>query len=319
MAGASLLVLLDDIAAILDDVSLMTKVAAKKTAGVLGDDLALNAEQVRGVKADRELPVVWAVAKGSFRNKLILVPAALLISAVADWLIVPLLMLGGLFLCYEGFEKIAHKYLHDSGDDAALQQLQQERLQALSDPEADPLLMEQNKIKGAIRTDFILSAEIIVITLGVVAESSFTTQVSVVSAIALLMTIGVYGLVAGIVKLDDGGLYLAGITGEGVWPRSQRWMGLRLLDFAPWLMRALAIVGTAAMFMVGGGILVHGIHPLELLSQQLTTYLGGLAAVGPVLQVLTPTLFGAFFGVLAGGLTLAMVSLVQRLRGTPAT
>ena len=252
MAGASLLLLLDDIAAVLDDVSVMTKIAAKKTAGVLGDDLALNAEQVSGVKSDRELPVVWAVAKGSFRNKCILVPAALLISAFANWLILPLLMLGGLFLCFEGCEKLAHKFLHH--EEPAPEDAGQ------SDPAIDPAQAEARKIRGAIRTDFILSAEIIVITLGVVSTSSFGTQVAVVSGIALLMTIGVYGLVAAIVKLDDAGLFLATREGAGTWRDFQRWFGLRLLDFAPWLMKALAVIGTAAMFMVGGGIIVHGLH-----------------------------------------------------------
>ncbi|MEH6610696.1 MAG: DUF808 domain-containing protein [Halioglobus sp.] len=312
MAGVSLLVLLDDIAAILDDVALMSKVAAKKTAGVLGDDLALNAEQVSGVKADRELPVVWAVAKGSFRNKLILVPAALLISVVADWLIVPLLMLGGLFLCYEGFEKLAHKFLHSEAEDEAAHD---KLVESLTDPTIDPVALEKGKVRGAIRTDFILSAEIIVITLGVVADASFTTQVAVVSGIAILMTIGVYGLVAGIVKLDDAGLYLTQKTGEGAWRGIQRWFGLRLLDFAPWLMRALAVIGTAAMFMVGGGILVHGLHPVDLLFGQFTQYVLSIPTMGPVLAALTPTLLAALFGIAAGAVTLLVVSLFNRVRG----
>ena len=312
MAGVSLLVLLDDIAAILDDVALMSKVAAKKTAGVLGDDLALNAEQVSGVKADRELPVVWAVAKGSFRNKLILVPAALLISAVADWLIVPLLMLGGLFLCYEGFEKLAHKFLHSEAEDEVAHE---KLVESLTDPTIDPVALEKDKVRGAIRTDFILSAEIIVITLGVVAEASFASQVTVVSGIAILMTIGVYGLVAGIVKLDDAGLYLSRKTGEGAWPGIQRWFGLRLLDFAPWLMRALAVIGTAAMFMVGGGILVHGLHPVDLLFGQLTQYVLSIPTMGPVLAALTPTILAALFGIAAGAVTLLVVSVFNRIRG----
>lgn len=311
MAGASLLVLLDDIAAILDDVSLMTKVAAKKTAGVLGDDLALNAEQVSGVKADRELPVVWAVAKGSFRNKLILVPSALAISAVAGWLITPLLMLGGLFLCYEGFEKVAHKFLHSEAEDEA----HHEQLVAhLSDPAIDPVAAEKEKIAGAIRTDFILSAEIIVITLGVVAGTSAVTQVSVVSGIAILMTIGVYGLVAGIVKLDDAGVYLVGKQGQGRWLDLQRWFGFRLLDFAPWLMKALAVIGTAAMFMVGGGILVHGLHPVAVFFGQLTVMAGSTPVVGFVLAAVAPTLLGALFGIVAGAATLALVSAIGTLR-----
>jgi len=203
MAGSSLLLLIDDIASILDDVSLMTKVAAKKTTGVLGDDLALNAQQVSGVKADRELPVVCAVARGSFRNKLILVPAALAISALAPWAITPLLMLGGAYLCYEGFEKIAHGVLHTPSEDKAHHA---ELAHALTDPAVDLVTLEQNKIRGAVRTDFILSAEIIVITLGTVAAASFGKQLTVLASIAVLMTVGVYGLVAGIVKLDDAGL-----------------------------------------------------------------------------------------------------------------
>lgn len=309
MAGGSLLLLLDDIAAVLDDVSLMTKLAAKKTAGVLGDDLALNAEQVTGVRADRELPVVWAVAKGSLRNKLILVPAALAISAVAEWLITPLLMLGGLFLCYEGFEKVAHKLLHDPAED---EQRRREHVRHLA---GDPVKLERQKIRGAIRTDFILSAEIIVLTLGVVSDSPFSTQILVVSGIALAMTAGVYGLVAGIVKLDDAGIYLMGLEGEGAVRRLQRWMGARLLDFAPWLMKALSVVGTAAMFMVGGGILVHGLHFLEVYIAGLAAQWSALEVVGPVLGLLTPTLGGVVVGIVAGGLIVLAVTLFQRLRG----
>jgi predicted DNA repair protein MutK len=311
VAGSSLLVLIDDIAAVLDDVATMTKVAAKKTAGVLGDDLAVNAEKVTGVRADRELPVVWAVAKGSLRNKFILVPAALAISLVAPWLITPLLMLGGLFLCYEGFEKVAHSLLHTQEQDAAQHR---ELVEHLADPEVDLLAYEAGKIKGAIRTDFILSAEIIVLTLGVVASMSFTTQVMVVSGIALIMTVGVYGLVAGIVKLDDAGLYLLDKEGEGAWPRLQRWWGARLLAFAPWLMKALGVVGTLAMFMVGGGILVHGIHALDLLIKQAAGQLAQLAAAGPLLAALLPTLAGMAVGMVAGALVLSMVNLWQRMR-----
>lgn len=313
MAGSSLLLLLDDIAAVLDDVAMMTKVAAKKTAGVLGDDLAVNAEKVTGVRADRELPVVWAVAKGSFRNKCILVPAALAISLVAPWLITPVLMLGGLFLCYEGFEKVAHKFLHSAQEDEAEHE---ELLEHLADPTVDLVEYEQNKIKGAVRTDFILSAEIIVLTLGIVAEMSFTTQVLVVAGIALIMTIGVYGLVAGIVKLDDAGLYLMRSEGEGAWPGLQRWFGARLLSFAPWLMKALAVVGTVAMFMVGGGILVHGIHTLDLWILQLTEQLASIATVGPVLGAITPTLGSVLVGFVAGAAVLGLVSLWQRIRGS---
>ena len=311
MAGSSLLVLIDDIAAVLDDVAMMTKVAAKKTAGVLGDDLAVNAEKVTGVRADRELPVVWAVAKGSLRNKLILVPAALAISLVAPWLITPLLMLGGLFLCYEGFEKVAHRFLHSKDEDAAQHR---ELVEHLADPQVDLVAYEAEKIKGAIRTDFILSAEIIVLTLGVVAAMSFATQVLVVSSIALIMTVGVYGLVAGIVKLDDAGLYLMDKRGEGALPRFQRWWGARLLVFAPWLMKALGVVGTVAMFMVGGGILVHGIHLLDVWIKQAAAQLVELAAVGPLLAAVTPTLAGIAVGMVAGALVLSVITFWQRLR-----
>ena len=311
MAGSSLLVLLDDIAAVLDDVAMMTKVAAKKTAGVLGDDLAVNAEKVTGVRADRELPVVWAVAKGSMRNKCILVPAALGISLVAPWLITPLLMLGGLYLCFEGFEKVAHRFLHSAAEDAA----EHEDLVAhVADPNVDLVAYEKDKIKGAVRTDFILSAEIIVLTLGVVAEMPFTSQVLVVSGIALIMTVGVYGLVAGIVKLDDAGLYLMQKEGEGAWRALQRWLGLRLLNFAPWLMKALAVVGTIAMFMVGGGILVHSIHVLDVWIEQLAQQLGEIAAAGPLLAALTPILASIAIGMVAGAAVLALVTLWQRLR-----
>jgi predicted DNA repair protein MutK len=312
MAGTSLLVLIDDIAAVLDDVALMTKVAAKKTAGVLGDDLALNAQQVSGVKADRELPVVWAVAKGSFRNKLILVPTALIISAIANWLIMPLLMLGGLYLCFEGFEKLAHRFLHPPEE---RQQEIEELEQQLADPQLNMLDIEAEKIKGAIRTDFILSAEIIVLTLGIVAEAQFISQVTVLSGIAIAMTIGVYGLVAGIVKLDDAGLFLSLKPGATAWPRLQRWFGARLLAFAPWLMKALAVVGTAAMFLVGGGILVHGLHPIQLGVDQIATWAGTVAAAGPILQAITPSVLNALVGIAAGAVVLGGVSLWGLIRG----
>ena len=311
MAGSSLLVLLDDIAAVLDDVATMTKVAAKKTAGVLGDDLAVNAEKVTGVRADRELPVVWAVAKGSMRNKCILVPAALGISLVAPWLITPLLVLGGLYLCFEGFEKVAHSFLHSKSEDAAEHE---DLLAHLADPGVDVVAYEKDKIKGAVRTDFILSAEIIVLTLGVVAEMPFTSQVLVVSGIALIMTVGVYGLVAGIVKLDDAGLYLMQKEGEGAWRALQRWLGLRLLNFAPWLMKALAVVGTIAMFMVGGGILVHGFHALDVWVRHFAQQLGEIAAAGPLLAALTPTLASIAIGMVAGAAVLGLVTLWGRLR-----
>ncbi|MCB1689082.1 MAG: DUF808 domain-containing protein [Halioglobus sp.] len=311
MAGSSLLVLLDDIAAVLDDVALMTKIAAKKSAGVLGDDLAVNAEQVTGVRADRELPVVWAVAKGSFRNKCILVPAALAISFIAPWLITPVLILGGLFLCYEGFEKVAHKFLHSGAEDETHRE---QLLKQVRDPSVDLVAFEKSKIKGAVRTDFILSLEIIVLTLGIVVEMEFVSQVLVVSIIALAMTVGVYGLVAGIVKLDDAGLFLLQRKGQGSWLKFQRWFGSCLMSFAPWLMKFLAVVGTIAMFMVGGGILVHGFHVLDAGIVALTSLLAGVATVGPVLAALTPTLSGIVIGIAAGAVVTGLVMSVQRLR-----
>lgn len=259
MATPSLLALLDDITTMLDDVSVMSQVAAKKTAGVLGDDLALNAQQVTGIAAKRELPVVWAVARGSFVNKLILVPAALLISAFIPWLIVPLLMLGGAFLCYEGFEKVWHS-LHAKKHESADQK-------AVPPPHGDPLLLEKEKVKGAVRTDFILSAEIIVISLGVVAEAALTQRILVLSVIAVLMTIGVYGLVAFIVKMDDIGLWLMQRQGQGLLPQLQRKLGWGMVSVVPYLMRLLSILGTAAMFLVGGGIIAHGIPALHALSE----------------------------------------------------
>jgi uncharacterized protein len=315
MAGSSLLALIDDIATILDDVSVMTKVAAKKTAGVLGDDLALNAQQVTGVQAERELPVVWAVAKGSLRNKVILVPAALAISALAPWAVTPLLMVGGAFLCYEGFEKLAHKLMHGNAEDSAHHA---ELVEALADPSVDVLAFEKEKVKGAVRTDFILSAEIIAITLGTVADASFMQQVVVLSGIALIMTAGVYGFVAGIVKLDDGGLYLTGKRGETAVRRAQRAFGHMILRAAPYMMKSLSVIGTAAMFMVGGGILMHGIPGAEALSHDLAHGAGSVPVIGGVLEALTPTLLGALAGIVAGALVLAGVSLAGRLfRKTP--
>ena len=306
MAGASLLTLLDDIASVLDDVALMTKVAAKKTAGVLGDDLALNAQQVSGVRAERELPVVWAVAMGSLKNKLILVPAALLISAFAPWAVTPLLMFGGAFLCYEGFEKLAHKFLHSQAEH---QEQHTERLHAVADPEVDMLAFEKDKIKGAIRTDFILSAEIIAITLGTVALASFGKQVAVLSGIALLMTVGVYGLVAGIVKLDDAGLYLNQRRGDGIGSRLQRRIGRGILFTAPYMMKSLSILGTAAMFMVGGGILTHGVHAAQEWIDQLAQ---SVAASSALFAALLPTLLNAIAGIIAGAIALLLVSLATR-------
>ena len=297
--ASSLLALLDDIATILDDVSVLSKVAAKKTAGVLGDDLALNAQQVAGVHADRELPVVWAVAKGSLANKAILVPAALAISAVAPWAVTPLLMVGGAFLCFEGFEKLAHKFLHSRSYDEAHHQ---ELTQALANPNVDLRRVEKDKIKGAIRTDFILSAEIIAITLGTVASSAFTVQVAVLVGIALAITVGVYGLVAAIVKIDDFGLYLSRKT-----QAFARSAGAAILRAAPWFMRGLSVVGTAAMFLVGGGILAHGVPPLSEAIEHFTENRG--AVLGPLL----PMLLNAVVGVVAGAVVLAAVTLFQRL------
>ena len=312
MAGSSLLLLIDDIATVLDDVSAMTKVAAKKTAGVLGDDLAVNAEKVSGVRAERELPVVWAVAKGSFYNKLILVPSALLIAAVLPVLVTILLMLGGLYLCYEGFEKVVHTFFHKKGEDA---KHHAEHLEHLAAKPADLVALEKKKIRGAIRTDFILSAEIIVITLGTVVDASTTVRIGVVSAIAVVMTIGVYGLVAGIVKLDDAGLYLAEKEGEGVWRDFQRWLGMRMLAFAPMLMKTLGVVGTVAMFLVGGGILVHGLHPVQHVVEDAVAWGASLPAVGMVTGALVHPLAAALVGVLAGALVVGSMSLVQKVRG----
>ncbi|WP_049722895.1 DUF808 domain-containing protein [Gilvimarinus polysaccharolyticus] len=307
MAGSSLLTLLDDIATLLDDVSVMTKVAAKKTAGVLGDDLALNAEQVTGVKADRELPVVWAVFKGSILNKVILVPAALLISAFIPWLIIPLLMLGGAFLCFEGFEKIAHKWLHPKDQQDSEHKA---RLQAIAQNKTNMVEFEKNKIKGAIRTDFILSAEIITITLGAVAQANFTQQLIVLCIIASTMTMGVYGLVAGIVKIDDAGLWLKQ-NGTAKWQQS---LGGLLLAAAPKLMKFLSVAGTIAMFLVGGGILVHGVSALHHLSNQSADWATSLPTVGTILGALTPTLINGIIGLTAGALLVAIITLIKKLK-----
>jgi uncharacterized protein len=306
MAGGSLLVLLDDITTMLDDVSVLTKIAVKKTAGVLGDDLALNAEQVSGVDAKRELPVVWAVAKGSFINKLILVPAALTISYFIPWLITPLLMIGGLFLCFEGFEKVAHKLLHD---DDEVESHKQELKNAVKDSKVDLMALEKDKIKGAIRTDFILSAEIIVIALGTVTASVFLKQVLVVSLIAIGVTIFVYGLVAGIVKLDDIGLHLLLKKGQSFFKQVQRRLGQIILNLAPYLMRGLTIVGTAAMFLVGGSILSHGIPPLHHLKEHLATLAND---VNSALSFIAPILTDAVIGIIAGGITVLLFQVVKK-------
>ncbi|MCC4786804.1 DUF808 domain-containing protein [Vibrio splendidus] len=300
MAGASLLTLLDDIATVLDDVALMSKVAAKKTAGVLGDDLALNAQQVSGVSAEREIPVVWAVAKGSFKNKLILVPAALLISAFIPWLIMPLLLIGGLFLCFEGAEKILEKlFPHSHQDD--------EKGEDTSTGESIEEY-EKRKVAGAILTDFILSAEIIVIALGTVTGTSILTQILVVSLIAVVMTIGVYGLVAGIVKLDDLGFYLQR-TSNGSTIKTQ--LGNGLVAFAPKLMKTLAVVGTAAMFLVGGGIVVHNVPAIHHLIEPIIMDFSGHS----IATAVVPTLLNGVIGVLAGLIVVAVWTVIGKIRG----
>ena len=307
MAGASLLVLIDDIASVLDDVALMTKVAAKKTAGVLGDDLALNAEQVSGVRAERELPVVWAVAVGSLKNKLILVPTALLISAFIPWAVTPLLMIGGFYLCLEGVEKLAHKWLHAPAEDAAHHA---EALAALADENVDMALFEADKIKGAIRTDFVLSAEIIVIALGTVADQAFSSQVAVLASIGLIMTVGVYGIVAGIVKMDDIGFYLLKKANA-----TARFIGKGLVLAAPKLMKALTVIGTVAMFMVGGGILSHGVPLLHHGIEQ-------IAEMAGMLSVVVSLGLDIAVGLIGGTLALLVVTgfskLIKRVKGEKA-
>jgi len=307
MAGSSLLLLIDDIAAALDDVAVMTKIAAKKTAGVLGDDLALNAEQVAGVRAERELPVVWAVAKGSLINKAILVPAALLISAFIPWLITPMLMIGGAYLCYEGVEKLAHKFLHSEEEEQHLHDL----AEAVANPEIDMVAFEKEKIQGAIRTDFVLSAEIIVITLGSVAQATFSTQVAAVIAIAIIMTVGVYGFVALIVKLDDMGLFLLRKQGQGAWLNVQHKVGKALLLTAPVLMKSLAVLGTVAMFLVGGGILAHGLPVMHELMQ-------GVEQFGVLISAVANGGANIVLGVAAGTVVLSAVTLFTKVFNKPA-
>jgi uncharacterized protein len=311
MAGSSLLTLIDDIATILDDVAVLTKVAAKKTAGVLGDDLALNAQQVTGVRADRELPVVWAVAKGSAVNKAILVPIALLISAFAPWAITPLLMLGGAFLCFEGAEKLAHKFLHS---EAAEKQAHAELVTAVADENVDLVAFERDKIKAAIRTDFILSAEIIVISLGSIAEAkvSFGMTVAALIGISAVMTIGVYGLVAGIVKLDDLGMSLDKRSGAA------KSIGRAILWVAPLLMKFLSVVGTAAMFIVGGGIVAHGIGSVHHFIEGATATVAGVPAIGGVLAFLLPSLMNFVVGLVIGAVLVAIYTTVQKQRGKSA-
>jgi predicted DNA repair protein MutK len=309
MAGASLLTLLDDISTILDDVALMSKVAAKKTAGVLGDDLALNAQQLTGFKAERELPIVWAVAKGSFINKVILVPLALLISAFWEQGVVLLLMLGGLYLCYEGVEKLVHSFFHRKHKEVQVNTISDgPAAETKAEMDIENLAQfEKEKTRGAIRTDFILSAEIIVISLGTVATVSLLDQLLVLSVIAVLMTVGVYGLVAGIVKLDDAGLYLMKKPGQ----LAQK-IGQGLLSFAPYLMKTLSIVGTVAMFLVGGGIIAHGIPLFHHWIDDSAAQVGGIPGFGQLFEALLPTLLNGLIGIMAGILVLAIVSLGQK-------
>lgn len=297
MAGTSLLALIDDIATLLDDVSLMTKVAAKKTAGVLGDDLALNAQQVTGVRASREIPVVWAVAKGSLLNKLILVPLAVLISVFIPWAITPLLMVGGAYLCFEGAEKVLHKFLHNEEEKKAAQS---EKLKAVLDPKVNMVTFEQNKIKGAIRTDFILSAEIIAITLGIVATVNLTTQFLVLATIAFVMTVGVYGLVAGLVKVDDLGLYLTQKPNASAFTKG---VGSFLLKLAPKMMKFLSIAGTIAMFLVGGGILVHGVPVVHHLFETWAVHFGMIL-----------TLLNGVTGLLAGITLVLLFAVFEKIK-----
>jgi predicted DNA repair protein MutK len=313
MAGSSLLALIDDITTVLDDVALLTKVAAKKTAGVVGDDLAVNANQVTGVDPRRELPVVWAVAKGSLLNKAILVPAALAISAVAPWAITPLLMLGGLFLCYEAFEKVAHKLAHAGREDAAAHRKELE--QALADPSVDLVAFEKQKIKGAIRTDFILSAEIIAIALGTAAGQPLPQQAGVLVIIALAMTVGVYGLVAAIVKFDDVGLYLTRRVADRPTARFAQALGRGILRATPWFMKSLSVLGTLAMFLVGGGILTHGLHVLAEPIESLALAAARVPGIGGVLHASLPVLANLLVGLVAGALVLGAVKLVSGLRG----
>jgi hypothetical protein len=310
MAFSNLFVLLDDIATVLDDVALMTKVAAKKTAGVLGDDLALNAEQVSGVRAERELPVVWAVAKGSFKNKLILVPAALLISALFPWLITPLLMIGGGYLCFEGVEKLVHSFGSHINEEQTVSH-------AIHDPNLDLVAFEKEKIQGAIRTDFVLSAEIIVIALGTVQDADFVTRLSVVSAIAIVMTIGVYGLVAGIVKLDDAGIALLRDTAGSIFSILKRRLGQAILWFAPALMKSLSVIGTLAMFLVGGSILLHGIPQSHDLIHHIQEQVTSIGYIGPWRAYGVPLMSNLIFGLLSGGVILSIVTLALKLKKAP--
>jgi predicted DNA repair protein MutK len=306
--ASSLFVLLDDIASVLDDVAVMTKIAGKKTAGVLGDDLALNANQVSGVQPARELPVVWAVGKGSAVNKAILIPLALLLNYLWPTMVIPLLMLGGVYLCYEGIEKLLHHWLHGK---QALAEEQSERVVALANPDIDMIALEQKKIRGAIRTDFILSAEIIVISLGIVQESPFMVQLATLVAISAIMTLGVYGLVAIIVKLDDLGLHLAQQAGEHRFARWQRSLGGWILTAAPLLMKLLSVVGTLAMFLVGGGIVVHNWDWLHHQVIEWNQAIGSSGPVGQILATMLPSLMDFMVGMIVGLLTLGLVAVAK--------
>ncbi len=315
MAGASLLTLLDDIAMLLDDVAVLSKVAAKKTAGVLGDDLAVNAEQLSGgLKADRELPVVWAVFKGSMINKAILVPIALLLSYFLPIVIMPLLMLGGAYLCYEGFEKVWHKFFHKNEQKEQHEQL----VSALQDESIDITLYEKDKIKGAIRTDFILSAEIIIIALGTVADKPITTQITVLVFIAILMTIGVYGLVAGIVKIDDGGLLLIKDKSANLWGKAKRVLGYSMISFAPKLMKFLAFAGTVAMWLVGGSLITHGVPAFHHAIETATHFSSNLPIFSGLLVAITPLLIDLLVGFILGALlvflSLAVIKLMNKVK-----
>jgi uncharacterized protein len=298
--ASSLLTLLDDIASVLDDVAVMTKIAAKKTAGVLGDDLALSVQQVSGVGPERELPVVYAVAKGSMLNKAIVIPAALFLSKFVPWLVVPLVTIGGAFLCFEGVERLAHMLLHSKEGRVAHHS---ETLRLLADPSVDLIASERDKIRGAVRTDFILSGEIIIISLGTVATEPFAVQAGVLIAIAVIMTVGVYGLVAGIVKLDDAGLFLSRIDGESGPVRAKRALGRGILRGAPWLMKLISIAGTTAMFLVGGGILTHNLA-LKLM-------IGAIPMHG-VLGTVFGMLADLAAGVIVGAVALGVVKLIGK-------
>jgi predicted DNA repair protein MutK len=311
LAAGSLLTLLDDIATLLDDVSVMTKVAAKKTAGVLGDDLALNAQQVTGVRAERELPVVWAVFKGSALNKLVMVPVALFLSAVFPWIITPLLMLGGAFLCYEGFEKVAHRLLHSREEE---HEEHAKRVEALADRRVNMAQFEKQRIRGAIRTDAILSAEIIVIALGTVKDADLAVRIGVVSAIAAVMTVGVYGLVAGIVKLDDVGMHFMEKTGESRMAALQRRFGGMILSFAPVMMKTLSVLGTAAMFLVGGGIIAHGLPLLAAWLHDIESVAHDLPVAADLFSGLAVMVYNGIVGIVAGGILVGAQQLVARIR-----